>query len=171
MTLPSRSKLTTRSRSKNTDPSSPEQGRQYALRLLAGRDYTVAALKQKLRARQLREEDLEQVVSRLEEEGWLSDRRFAERFSESALTSGRYVGVRLRQEMLRRGVPEELIDEQLARLCLDHDEDEQACQMLAKRFPAFTFAASGDHEKRRVAGFLQRRGFRFSTVMRAMRNA
>ena len=171
MLLPSRSKLTTRSRSKNTDPSSPEQGRQYALRLLADRDYTVAALKRKLRARQLREEDLEQVASRLEQEGWLSDRRFAERFAESALSSGRYVGVRLRLEMLKRGVPEELVDEQLGRISQEHDEDEQARQLLVRHFPGFFFAEADDREKRRVAGYLQRRGFRFSTVMRAMRSA
>jgi regulatory protein len=131
----------------------------------------VAGLKRKLCARALRESDIEQAVSRLEREGWVSDRRFAERFAESALASGRYVGVRLRLEMLRRGVPEELVDEQLGRISQEHDEDEQASRMLARHFPGFLFAEADDREKRRVAGFLQRRGFRFSTVMGAMRNA
>ena len=73
------------SRSKNTEPSSPERAWQYALRLLAARDYTIAQLKQKLRLRDFEEADLEQAVSRLESENWISDRRFAERFAESAL--------------------------------------------------------------------------------------
>lgn len=171
MTLPPPPKSTKSSRSKSSDPSSPERARQYALRLLADRDYTAAGLKRKLRARLFQESDIEQAVAQLEQEGWISDRRFAERFAESALASSRYVGVRLRLEMLRRGVPEELVDEQLNRLGQEQDEDEQARQLLARHFPDFTFADTGDREKRRVAGFLQRRGFRFSTVMRAMRNA
>lgn len=159
------------SRLKNSELSSPERARQYALRLLADRDYTVSGLKRKLCARQFRAADMEQAVAQLEQEGWVSDRRFAERFVESALASGRYVGVRLRLEMLKRGVPEELVDEQLGRLSREHDEDEQACQLLARHFPGFCYAEADDREKRRVAGYLQRRGFHFSTVMRAMRNA
>jgi regulatory protein len=171
MTRPPLQKSTKSSRSKNSDPSSPEHARLYALRLLADRDYTLAGLKRKLRAREYQESAVEQAVSGLEQEGWVSDRRFAQRFAESALASGRYVGVRLRLEMLRRGVPEELVDEQLNRLALESDEDEQASQLLARHFPGFSFGEADDREKRRVAGFLQRRGLRFSAVMRAMRSA
>lgn len=166
---PSRS--TKRSRSRSTDQSSPEGARQYALRLLTRRDYTVTGLKEKLRARQFSGEHLEQAVAQLEQEGWLSDRRFAERFAEYAVDSCRYVGVRLRHEMLRRGVPEELVEEQMQRLHRGGDEEGQACRLLARHFPDFCFAIAGDREKRRAAGFLQRKGFSFSTVMHAMKCA
>lgn len=171
MTHPRPPKPTKNSRLKNSEPSSPEVARQYALRLLAQRDYTVSGLRQKLRAKRFQEVDLEQAVARLEQEGWVSDQRFAERFAESALASGRYFGTRLRLEMLRRGVPEELVDEQIGRLGQEQDEEQQACLQMKRRFPDFSFAAADDREKRRVAGFLQRRGFSFSAVMRSMRNA
>ena len=74
------------------------------------------------------------------------------------LSSGRYVGVRLRLEMPKRGVPEELVDEQLGRISQEHDEDEQARQLLARHFPGFFFVEAGDGEKGRVARYLQRRG-------------
>jgi regulatory protein len=157
------------SKSKNTEPSSPERARQYALRLLAARDYTIAQLKQKLRLRDFTEADLDQAVSRLESESWISDRRFAQRFAESALASGRFYGLRLRMEMLRRGFPEEIVSEVIGLLSVDCDEDEQAALALERHFPSFSFATASDREKRRALGFLQRRGFRASVIMRAMR--
>ena len=93
-----------RLKSTNTEQSSAELARRYALRLLSGRDYSVAKLKLKLRARSFTEADVEEAVSGLEKENWISDRRFAERFAESALASGRFYGIRLRMEMLRRGI-------------------------------------------------------------------
>jgi regulatory protein len=157
------------SRSKNTEPSSPERAWQYALRLLAAKDYTIAQLKQKLRTREFAEADLEQAVSRLELENWISDRRFAQRFAESALASGRFYGLRLRMEMLRRGFPEEVVSEVIGLLSVDCNEDEQAGLVLERHFPSFSFAAASDREKRRALGFLQRRGFRTSVIVRAMR--
>ena len=81
---------------RSSEPSSPERAYLYALRLLTARDYTVARLREKLRGRDLDEADVEAALERLVSEGWLDDRRFAERFAESALASGRYYGPRLR---------------------------------------------------------------------------
>src|SRR4051794_5141480 len=79
--LPSRS----RSRLKNTDTPSQGGAWQYALKLLAMRDYTLARLKAKLSSRDYDETDIEAALGRLEAEGWINDRRFAERFAESAV--------------------------------------------------------------------------------------
>jgi regulatory protein len=158
-------------RSKSTEESSPERAWQYALRLLAARDYTVAGLSSKLVLKQFSKPDTEQAVSRLIKEGWLNDRRYAERFVESALASGRFYGQRLRLEMRRRGIPQELLDEVAGNALQDHDEEQDVRQALERRFPGFTYSASSDSEKRRVLGFLQRKGFGFSAVMRAMKSA
>ena len=156
-------------RSRNSEPSSPERAYQYALKLLAARDYTVAKLKAKLCDREFAEADAETAMQRLTAEGWLNDRRFAERFAESALSTGRFFGPRLRLEMRRRGVPAELIDTVLRQMQGEHDEGEGACSVLERRFPGFSFTTANDKEKRRVIGFLQRRGFGISTILRVMR--
>ncbi len=157
------------SRSKSTEPSSTEGARRYALKLLADQDYSVARLKQKLRARNFAEEDLEEAVSGLEAENWVSDRRFAERFAESALRSGRYYGFRLRVEMQRRGIPEEIVSEVLTGVLGERSEDEDALSALARRFPDFSFPSASDREKRRVLDYLRRRGFTLSAALRAMK--
>lgn len=141
------------------------------MKLLAARDYTVARLREKLFQKQFSPEDAEQAVSRLVNEGWLNDRRYAERFAESALASGRFYGQRLRLEMRRRGIPEELLSEVAANALQEHDEADDVSQALERRFPGFSFSSATDSEKRRVLGFLQRKGFGFSAVIKAMKAA
>lgn len=158
-------------RSKSSEPSSPGRARLCALRLLAARDYSVAGLKEKLRSRGFAESDLDEAVAGLEAENWISDRRYAERFAEAALASGRYVGARLKLELRRRGIPDDLAGDLLGRLAGEYDEEREVRAVLERRFPGFSYAGASDREKRRALAFLQRRGFGFSAIMRAMRDA
>ena len=139
------------------------------MRLLAARDYTVARLREKLAGKGFSGEDADVAIVRLEGEGWISDRRFAERFAEAAVTSGRFYGPRLRQEMRRRGVSSELVDEILRRVREEFDEVDELRSVIVRRYPGFVFSTAGDKEKRRVIGWLQRRGFGMSAVMQALR--
>jgi regulatory protein len=127
-------------------------------------------MKEKLRSREFSESDLSEAVARLEAENWISDRRYAERFAESALASGRYVGPRLRMELRRRGIPDDLVSDVIGRLVEEYDEGRELRAMLERRFPRFSYAAATDKDKRRVLGFLQRRGFGLSAIMRAMKD-
>jgi regulatory protein len=154
---------------KSPESSSPERAYLSALRLLNARDYTVARLREKLANRGFDETHLETAVGQLVAEGWLNDLRFAARFTESALSSGRYYGPRLRQEMLRRGLPRELVSEVLGRIQGEYDEAGQVCMTLERRFSGFSFFSASDKEKRRVVGFLQRKGFSLSAIMTVLR--
>jgi regulatory protein len=156
-------------KSRNTEPFSPGQAYQYALRLLTGRDYSVAGIRRKLATRDVAEDDLEAVVQRLQREGWLDDRRYAERFAAGALSSGRYYGVRLRLEMRRRGLTPDVVAETLAPLLAESDEVSEVRSAAERRHPGFSFSEANDRDKRRMVGFLQRRGFGISAIMRALR--
>ena len=142
---------------------------QYALRLLTGRDYSVARLRQKLAARKVAAQDFEAVILRLQRDGWLDDKRYAERFAEAALSSGRFYGVRLRLEMRRKGFTPDVINETLAPLLAESDEISEVRSAVVSRYPGFSYLDTNDRDKRRVVGFLQRRGFGFSEIMRALR--
>jgi regulatory protein len=124
---------------------------------------------EKLSAKGFDGADVEASLERLVAEGWVDDRRFAERFAESALSSGRYYGPRLRQEMLRRGLPQDLVSEVLGRVLGDCDETEEVGAIVERRFSDFSFSTASDREKRRTVGYLQRRGFSLSAIMRALR--
>lgn len=156
-------------KSRNTEPLTPERAYQYSLRLLTGRDYSVARISQKLAAREVAGHDLETVILRLQREGWLDDKRYAARFAESALSSGRYYGARLRMEMRRRGFAPDVVNDALAPLLAECDEVSEARLAAERRYPGFSYSAASDRDKRRVIGFLQRRGFGFSAIMQALR--
>lgn len=165
--MPLRSRTSLKSRS--IEPLTLERAYQYVLRLLTGRDYSVARIRQKLAAREVPEHDLETVLLRLQLEGWLDDRRYAARFAETALASGRYYGARLRVEMRRRGFTPDVVAEALAPLLAESDEIAEVRSAAERRYPGFFFAAASDRDKRRVVAFLQRRGFGFSAIMQALR--
>jgi regulatory protein len=154
---------------RNTEPLSVDRAYQYALRLLTGRDYSVAGIRQKLAARDVAEQDRETVLLRLQREGWLDDRRYAGRFAESALSSGRYFGARLRGEMRRRGFTQDVVTETVEALLAGIDEISEVKSAAERRYPGFLYSTATDRDRRRVIGFLQRRGFGFSTIMRALR--
>jgi regulatory protein len=155
--------------SKNTEPVTSAQLYQYALRLLTGRDYSAARIRQKLATREAAEGDSDDVIARLQREGWLDDRRYAVRFAESALSSGRYYGVRLRMEMRQRGFTADIVNDTLAPLLAESDEISEVRSAAKRRYPGFSYSAASDRDKQRVVGFLQRRGFGFSAIMRALR--
>ncbi len=156
-------------KSRNTELQTAESAYQYALRILTGRDYSVAKMREKFFARNLSESDVEAALLRLQREGWLDDRRYAERFAELALANNRYYGQRLRQEMRRRGLDAALVDEVLELLNECLDEGSEIKVVLDRRYPEFRFSAATDRDKQRVIGYLQRRGFGFSKIIKTLK--
>jgi regulatory protein len=154
---------------KSFESSSPERAYLHALRLLNARDYSVVRLREKLCGKGFNDTDIDAAIGRMVAEGWVDDRRFAQRFAESALASGRYYGPRLWQEMRRRGLQAELVSEVLGRLLTEHDETEEVRAIIDRQFSNFSFPTASDREKRRVVGFLQRRGFSLSAIICALR--
>ena len=136
-----------------------------ALRVLALRDHSEAELRRKLKQKGYQAEESEQTLARLRELGYLDDARFARQFAASALRNGRGYGARLKLELARRGVAEALIREALSELSQEFGEAELLDRMLARRFAGFQAAGATDKEKRRVVGYLQRKGFSLSAIL------
>ena len=135
-----------------------------ALRLLARRDHSVAELRRKLLQRGFPVEIIDGLTKRLLEIGYLDDRRYAERWVVAAIANSRGYGPRLRLELQQRGVPSELAGTVVAKLTEECDEAETLRHLAARKFPDFDPGAATDRERRRVFGFLQRRGFSGSAI-------
>jgi regulatory protein len=80
----------------------------YALKLLAGRDYSKHRIREKLERRFADAPDglIEETIGRLEAEHFLNDRRFAENFIEIHIDRGRQ---RLEAELTRAGIDPDLV--------------------------------------------------------------
>ena len=155
--------------SRSSDPDPGKRALACALRILTRRDCSTAELTRKLGDRGIVDPLAGEVVARLQEAGYLDDRRFARQWAESAVRSGRGYGPRLRLELIRRGVPAEIVAGVLAAVAADYDESETLGALLARKFAGFNPAAAPDREKRRVMQYLQRRGFSTAAIFQAFR--
>lgn len=135
-----------------------------ALNLLARRDHSVAELKKKLVARGFPAAPVAEALERLTGQGYLDDRRFAERWAESALRNGKGYGVRLLLELQRRGVAREIAAEAVSGAAAEQGEQQLLAAIVARRFAAFDPADATLNERRRVYAYLQRRGFSLAAI-------
>jgi regulatory protein len=135
-----------------------------SLRILALRDHSEAELRRKLKDKGHQEEGIEASVSRLKELGYLDDTRFARSFAASALRNGRGYGARLKLELSRRGIEPRLVTEVLAEMDQEFSERELLADLMARRYPGFDPATATEKERRRVVGYLQRKGFSLSAI-------
>lgn len=159
---------------RQTGPSHEERdpaaaARDCAYRLLGRRDHSAAELRRKLLQRGFQDEIVQALLDRLTESGFLNDRRFAERWVEAALTSGRSFGPRLRMELQRRGIASELAAEVSARATTEIDEHAALRELVARKMPTFDPLTASDRERRRIFGYLQRRGFSTAAIISLLR--
>ncbi len=128
--------------------------------LLARREHSRKELWQKLRSRAETPEILEVVLGALEADRLLSDERFAESFVRSRVSRG--LGpVRIKQELLQKGIAAELVSIQLE--AFDEDWQQQAHEVNLKKFG--TTPVKDPKEKAKRVRYLQYRGFHIDTIM------
>ena len=133
----------------------PNHSYDYAVALLALRDYTASELRRKLRERGYIEIAIEPVVEELQASNKLNDQRYG--FNLVAYRSGRGQGpARIRHELRRSGLTAEAIDE-----AVKGDEAPDFLALArAARARKFGPGIPKDHKERaRQARFLQYRGF------------
>jgi regulatory protein len=140
------------------------------LRALSRRDHSEAEIRRKLSTRNFSSDTIDEVVAGLLDAGYLNDARFARSFAESAIRNGRGYGFRIRVDLLRRGIAEDIIVEALGTLGAEYEESAVIVELLAKRYPDFDPLRADDREKRRVLGYFQRRGFSLTAIVRVLRD-
>lgn len=141
-----------------------------ALNLLSRRDHSEAELRKKLFPKGCSAEALDEAMARLKDAGYLDDRRFAHSFAESALRNGRGYGFRLRMELSRRGIADEIIEETLAALGDEYEEITTLSELMARKFEGFDPQQADERQKRRVISYFQRRGFSLAAIVRVFRD-
>src|SRR5690554_5753487 len=117
----------------------------YCLWLLGRRAHSRAELYGRMERKGASQETAEAVLARLDNYGFVDDRAFANQFVQSR--SGRYGSLRLRGELLRKGLAEEFVDDQLAPL--DDDRQQQTALALLER-NAWRFTSGSDARRNRA---------------------
>jgi regulatory protein len=110
----------------------------------------------------------EAVISDLSELGLLDDRKFASQWIESRMALRPMGQARLRAELAAKGVDREIVESTLAEYGNDLDEKGAALALARKKLGSLR-GLEPEAARRRLAGFLGRRGFAASTVSRVLK--
>ncbi len=128
-----------------------------ALSLLSRRDYTRKMMREKLSQKQIPQDVIQQVLSFLEEYHYLDDASYANRYVKyHSDTKGKH---RLRQELIQKGITEDMIADALSGL-----QQEDALYLMAQKKLRTLPEGYGPKELQRLKHYFLRRGFSYDEI-------
>jgi regulatory protein len=133
-----------------------------ALRLLARREHTRLELERKLSVHVEDPAELQSLLDDFTARGWLSESRAVDQLVR--LKRARFGAARIRQDLIEKGVPHELIAPALE--TLKESELDAAREVWKRKFRAPPVDAA---ERAKHIRFLQSRGFGLNIAMRVVR--
>lgn len=136
--------------------------RDYALWLLARREYSEQQLRLKLQQRAENPEDVLIILAQLQAKGWQSDQRCGEQWLRHCLQKG-YGRLKVQAVLRQKGLSSAQISALLAEVEIDWFS--QAVATYNKQF--FTAITDADERQKRYR-FLQQRGFRHDEICEAL---
>lgn len=138
------------------------------LRLLEVRPRAKREFEERLRQKGYEAEVISEAIAALARWGWVDDAQFAAQWVQSRSRAHPAGARRLRAELAQKGIAREEIEQAVAAVT-DEDELALARRALAKKLRALPAEKDARREEwRRLAGFLQRRGFGWDTIKKTL---
>lgn len=142
---------------KNKTGDPVQKARNYAFLLLKFRPRSEKEICLRLRKKKFTTETIDKTLSFLKDKGFINDGDFARAWVEARLKKP--FGIRrISQELRLKGIDRPLIDCQIDRIKQAYPEKEIVSKIVLKKLKAMKGVAP-DKIKRRVYGYLLRRGF------------
>jgi len=140
-----------------------ESAYQQALRLLNHRDRSTSEIIQSLKRRQVPEEVIQDVLTRLRRSGLVDDGRFAKTWVENRAEFHPRSSRALAYELREKGVEQEAIQQALD----DFNEDDAAYQ-AARKYAQKLKMLEWPEFRQKLTAYLARRGFNYDTARTAV---
>jgi regulatory protein len=143
----------------------------YAVRVLAARASTCDELRFKLRRRAAALSEIDPVIERLRDLGYLNDQRFAEMYTAMRMENDGYGKTRVLQDLRKRRVAPSLADRAVSHAYRDQNEDEMVTAFIERRMPSISAGGHIDDERKLAAAYrkLRRAGFTSGAVLTALK--
>lgn len=129
--------------------------------LLSRRDHSVKELKTKL-LRTVDENNAQRAIDRMIELGYLDDEKYAEKLLEYLIENKRMSKAHIKQEMFKRGVPNDIISSLLEYAEIDNVSS--ICDLIQTKYRNKLNAENG---KEKAIASLMRKGFSYSDIKSA----
>lgn len=144
------------------------KAKETALRFLSFRRRTEKEIKDKLKQRGFDENTIKRTVEKLKEYDLINDLEFATAWVKERLEYKPRGKRLLRQELWKKGIKKEIIDQALDES--SQNEDKSALELLEKIKNRYK-NLEPQVAKRRIYGYLIRRGFTYDVISQVMRNS
>ena len=144
---------------------------EFALKAVAGRAHSTGELREKLRRRAERGEDIDGVLARLKELGYLNDQRFAESFAAARLANDRLGRRRVIQDLRQRRVAPAMAERTVGKVYQDVDEIALVEEFIRRKYRMAGREGLFQEEKDLAAAYrrLVRAGFRSGTILTVLK--
>jgi regulatory protein len=143
-----------------------------ALELLAVRPRSVRELRTRLTRHGVGEAHVAWAIARLTSLGYLNDADYAREVAHVKMVQGGMSKRRLQQELFRRGVARTEADAAIQETLEAHEVDERGAALAAaRRRLAALRNVEPDVRRRRLHGFLARRGYEYDVIADVLREA
>jgi regulatory protein len=134
------------------------------LRLLARRWHTTKRLAEKLAQRGIGQEEIQEVIRRMTDLGYLDDQRYAETWLEEKLAAKKWGPRRLRAELIKQGIAPELAEKLLAEAFPPGEERQLELALALARKKA----ADPGRWREKTGAALERAGFEYEVIRQAL---
>jgi len=143
----------------------------YALRVLGGRAHSTGELREKLRRRAAEPGDVDAVLHRLKDAGYLDDRRFAEGFAAARLSGEKFGKTRVLQDLRQRRVAPALAESTVRKVYEDVDEEALIEEWIRRKYRTAPREGLLQDEKDMASAYrrLARAGFRTGEIVKVLK--
>jgi regulatory protein len=144
---------------------------EYALRTLGGRAQSTGELREKLKARAERAEDVDATIARLKDYGYLNDKRFAESFAAARLENEGLGKTRVLADLSRRRVAPAVAQQTVGKVYENVSEEALAEEFVRRKFRMAAKEALFQDDKQMASAYrrLIRAGFRSGTAIAVLK--
>ena len=143
------------------------KAKERALRLLDYRQRSKVEVARRLSAAGFPEDIIEETITHLENIGFLNDAEFSQTWVKFRLSEKGIGKARMRWELKQKGVSNDVAEEALA--SLDGGAEYQSAIDIARRRWEKDSSTDERAKRRKLTGFLQRKGFPWETIARILR--
>ena len=136
-----------------------ERGKEIAMRLITNRPRSKKEVRDRMREKEIKESVRDRVVERFEELDLLDDEAFARYWIDQRARFKPRGKPLLRQELRQKGVDQQIIND-----LLEETDDSAVVRQAAEKKARTLMRYPEDQFKKKLIGFLQRRGFSYYDI-------
>jgi len=143
----------------------------YALRALSGRAHSTGELRDKLARRAQTHGDVETILARLKDHGYLNDSRYAESYAAARLANEKLGGSRVERDLRQRRVAPALAGKTVREVYRDVDEAALIEEWIRRKYRLAPRDGLFQEDKDLASAYrrLLHAGFRTGDILRALK--